>query len=155
MVIRPMGSCTMAIAGLVQSRVKRCRRPQTTDLYFDLSQADAIDSTFTGLLLSLVTSKADADVPNVHLLAPSASVMDALGRMHVLVLFDVCSSMANPPTEWQELTADPAGPDELTDLVIDAHQQLIDADPRNVKPFGRVVEGLREQRARQRPTDAT
>ena len=146
--MQPVGSCTLAIAGLVQEGVKQCRRPETTDLYFDLSRADAIDSTFTGLLLSLVTSKADASVPAIHLLAPSPPVTDALQRMHVLPLFDVCSSMPDPPEQWQELAGEGPRREQMTDLVIDAHQRLIDADPRNAEVFGRVVDGLR---ARRRP----
>jgi hypothetical protein len=143
-----MGSCTLAIAGLVQDGLKQYRRPEATDLYFDLSRADAIDSTFTGLLLSLVTSKADASVPAIHLLAPSPPVIKALQGMHVLPLFDVGSSISDPPAQWQELTGEGPGREQLTDLVIDAHQHLIDADPRNAEAFGRVVDGLR---ARRRP----
>ena len=141
--IKPVGACTMAIAGLVRKHVDGLRRPDTTALYFDLSQASAIDSTFTGLLLSLVTFKADASVPAVHLVAPSGEVVEALERMYVLRLFDVCTALPDPPPEWRELAGQSTDRAQLTDLVIDTHQQLIDADPRNAKPFTRVVEGLK------------
>ena len=38
--------------------------------------------------------------------------------------------------------------DEVADVVIDAHEQLIKADARNEKVFGRVVEGLKAHRQR-------
>ncbi|HUU84066.1 MAG TPA: STAS domain-containing protein [Phycisphaerae bacterium] len=152
-VLRPIGCCTLGIAGSIRKRIGEYHPPDTTDLYFDLSGADAIDSTFIGLLLSLVSSKAGASVPAVHLLSPSQAVLEALERMRVLGMFEVCWSIPDPPTEWWELTGPTPEREEMTDLVIEAHQQLMDADPRNVEPFRRVVEGLQEQRPQPPPDE--
>ncbi len=77
-------------------------------------------------------------------------MVDALGQMHVLRLFDVCESMPDAPDELNPLTARPGDREKLRDLVIDAHKTLIEADPRNAATFGRVVSGLENER-RNRP----
>jgi hypothetical protein len=147
-VIRPLGPCTVAICGTVLSYLKRISIAETTDIYFDLSQADGIDSTFTGFLVALVTTEADSPVPAIHLLAPSQPVVTALERMYVFALFKVASAIPQPPTEWQELTAEPVSSEGLTDLVIQAHQELINADKRNAPTFRTLVATLRASQER-------
>jgi hypothetical protein len=112
----------------------------------DLSQVEHVDSTFVGLLLGRARVKGDASVPKLHLLDPSEAASHALRRMHVLQLFDVCDSISDPPTRWRELSGGTSDRHELADLVIDAHEHLIDADGRNAEVFRRVVEGFRAER---------
>ena len=146
--IRPVGSCTLLICGLINDCLEKLGRPATTDVYFDLSEVDAIDSTFTGLLVSLAKVGDDRSGPATHLLNPAPPVVEALERMHVLSLFDRCTSVPRVPTRWHELTGEAADRDKLAELVIAAHEQLIEADPRNTEVFGPVVEGLRAERRR-------
>lgn len=142
-VIRPLGPCTVAICGTVLNYLKHIRTADTTDIYFDLSQANGIDSTFTGFLVALVTTEADSPVPAIHLLAPSEAVVAALERMYVLALFDVVAAIPQPPTEWQELAAERVRSEGLTELVVQAHQELINADKRNAPAFRTLVATLR------------
>jgi anti-anti-sigma regulatory factor len=152
LVIKPLGPCTVAICGDVLNYLKRLSAAEVTDIYFDLSEAGAIDSTFAGFLVALATSGTDAPVPAAHLLAPSEPVVQALERMYVLGLFDVCPAMPQPPTEWQELPAEPLSSEKLTDLVIEAHQELINADRRNAPAFRTLVATLQASKKR-KPAD--
>jgi hypothetical protein len=128
--------------------VKSFRKPEVTDIYFDLTDAGGVDSTFTGLLLSLATCRNDPARPAVHLLRPSPAVITALNRMYVLSLFDVCQSAPEAPADWQDLMPEKPLPEKTADVVIEAHEKLIDADPRNESAFRPVVEGFRAERER-------
>ena len=147
-VIRPLGPCTVAICGAVLNYLKRLSIGDTSNVYFDLSQADGIDSTFTGFLVALVTTETDTPIPAIHLLTPSEVVVRALERMYVLALFDVVSAIPEPPAEWQELSPEPVSSEGLTDLVIQAHQELINADKRNAPAFRTLVATLRASQKR-------
>ncbi|HEY3242290.1 MAG TPA: hypothetical protein VGM03_02975 [Phycisphaerae bacterium] len=121
------------------------RTPVTTDIYFDLSEAAGIDSTFTGLLVSIAIRRKEANLPAVHLLSPSRSVREALSSMHVLALLHTCTQAPAGPIEWQDLPHTPEAPEPMRELIVDAHESLIQADPRNAAEFGPVVAGLRQQ----------
>ena len=150
--IRPVGPCTLVACDLLGPTLEGFHKPDTTDVYFDLSQAETIDSTFTGMLLGLLTGRKGPATPAVHLIRPTPRVVDALEQMHVLRLFDVCDSMPGTPDELNPLTTRPGDLAKLRDLVIDAHKDLIEADPRNAATFGRVVSGLENER-RDRPVN--
>ena len=150
--IRPIGPCTLVACDLLGPTLEGFHKPDTTDVYFDLSQADTVDSTFTGMLLGLLTGRKGPATPAVHLIRPTPRVVDALEQMHVLRLFDVCDSMPDAPAELNPLTAQSGDREKLRDLVIDAHKDLIEADPRNAATFGRVVSGLENER-RDRPVN--
>ncbi|HUU83497.1 MAG TPA: hypothetical protein VM243_08340 [Phycisphaerae bacterium] len=147
-VIRPGGPCTVAICGAVLNFLKKICVAETSDIYFDLSRAQGIDSTFTGFLVALVTTESDSPIPAIHLLAPSKPVVTALERMFVLGLFDVVEEMAQSPADWQEVEPAPVSPDGLSDLVIQAHQELINADQRNAPAFRTLVATLRASQKR-------
>ena len=152
--IKPQGACTAAICGTIENYVRQFRTPDTTDIYFDLSGADTIDSTFAGVLLSLALKKEDSHLPDIHLVCPSPRVLNTLKILHVVSLFDICDAQPDPPTEWAELPTESADPCYFVDRVIQAHEELIDADERNLPAFGRVVEGFRAEQMRRRDSEA-
>jgi hypothetical protein len=147
-VIRPLGTCTVAICGPILNYLKTLHTSDTADIYFDLSRSNGIDSTFAGFLVALVTAESDRPIPAIHLLAPSKAVVKALERMYLLPLFDVVSTVAEPPTAWEELADAPVTGEGLTDLVIQAHQELINADKRNAPAFRTLVATLRAHQKR-------
>jgi hypothetical protein len=148
-IVKPAGRCTMSICGDVRRLLESLRPPTTSDVYFDLSEAIGIDSTFTGLLVSVAVRRSDADRPAIHLLSPSEAVLGALRCMHVLPLLHVCAEPPGGPVEWQELphAHDAAG--AVRELIVGAHESLIEADSRNAGAFGRIVAGLREEQRHQ------
>jgi len=138
----------MTICEALGSFLKTCCRPEATDLYFDLSSVDWLDSTFVGFLLSHGVKNIDASRPAIHLFAPSAQVLDIFRTMHVLRLFDICDRVP-APAEWRELPKQCPTPSRVADLVIDAHEELIQADPRNASTFQPVVNHFRSFRERE------
>lgn len=152
-VIRLQGPCTFAACERIRKYLDPFRKPATTDLYFDLSEVPWIDSTFAGFLVSLATRRHAQDRPELHLIAPSEGVLDALGQMHLIVLFDILQALDENVSEWKELPADDGSAQQTGDMVIECHERLIEADPRNAKAFGPVVEAFRSDRQRRRSSE--
>ena len=151
-VLKPTGRCTMGICETLHAYLRQLPSLDKADLYVDLSEADFIDSTFTGFLLSLARKKRDSKAPAFHLLRPSEQVLRTLGTMGVRSMFNIRQSIANEPTKWRALTANRPDPTRAADLVIDAHQELVDADACDAEEFARVVKVFRAAQKRERPS---
>ena len=145
-VVKLTGRCCAATCPSLQRYVEQLAPPSVTDVYFDLSGADSIDSTFTGLLVSRVRKSPEKPRPRAHLVSPSPRICQALELMHVLQLFDVVDSPPQRTTQWRELHRISAGPEDMADLVIRMHESLIAADRRNKPVFGPVVDTFRAER---------
>ena len=143
-VIKPVGACTAIISTSIRDHVHQLQHTDVTDIYFDLSITDSVDSTFIGLLLTMVGRKYEPGEPEIHLLNPSESIEKRLTQLHVITLFDICELMPEFPTDWRMLSGEPVEPDQLAKLVIEAHEELIHADSRNVGEFSGVVDGFRK-----------
>lgn len=145
-VIRLNAPATAVVSTRLRKYLAGKRRPDVTDLYFDLSGTHIVDSTFVGMMLSMAIEQSDPAQPTVHLLRPSPGVMQTLDTMHVCHVFDCCDGSVASITEWQELPAEDVGQDSVAGLVIDAHERLIEIDERNIAPFSPVLEGFRARR---------
>jgi anti-anti-sigma regulatory factor len=151
--VKTTGPCTMGVCPALQAYLRTFQTPEKTDIYFDLSQAQAIDSTFTGLLLSLATKKPDARAPAMHLFQPADRVREALATMHVLSFFDICAEWPATPATWTPLPTPTADSEEAADLIIESHENLIEADERNKPEFDGVVKTFKAERERKRQVD--
>ena len=150
-VIRLTGRCTVMMSTCLSELLDRCRRPQITDLYFDLSEVGYMDSTCVGLVISLALKKNDTSVPGIHLFRSSSAVVRILETMLVLDHLDRCDTLPAAIAEWKELPVEVPDQKDLAAVIIDAHESLIKADTRNAELFGPVVDGLRAYR----PTEET
>ena len=146
--VKAVGDCRMGICEALREFVNEHGRPDITDIYFDLSAASFVDSTFTGFLLGLATKRNQPAAPDLHLVNPSQKALDTFRGMHLMQYFDICDKIPNPPGKWSVLSADAVCPDTVGDLVIDAHEGLVEADQRNAEKFGRVVEVFRDEKAK-------
>ncbi|MCK6485529.1 MAG: hypothetical protein HUU22_06915 [Phycisphaerae bacterium] len=148
-IVQPVGACTAVMCDAIRMFVDRLCPADAEDLLIDLSRADSLDSTFAGMLLAMARPTADADLTaRLHLLNPSSPACEALRRMRVLGLFDVRQDGSADATEWTELPRDvsPESVERLRALIIDAHERLIAADPRNADVFRPVVDTFRRNR---------
>jgi len=133
----------MGVCPTLRSKIADTGTPPIRHIYVDLSAADFIDSTFTGFLLSLRRGQADAG-PTLHLVAPTAGVLRTLETMQVRRLMDIVSELPESVDRWEALATDPLDASQSCELVIDAHEALIDADESNRAKFGHVVELFRK-----------
>jgi hypothetical protein len=141
-IFKPQGRCSAVLGNAIRQYFRRLPPDAGCDVYFDLSNADMLESTFAGLLLSLARQRGSTAVAAVHLVRPSSVAVSSLRNMNVLSFFDVCESADGLPDTWIRLAADAGNPDELAELIIRAHETLIAADSRNEAAFGPVVRGF-------------
>lgn len=144
-VIQPVGACRAGVCPSLRAYLDWAQPPAIREVYFDLSETEFVDSTFIGLLLSTVRPPSGGDRP-MHLVGPSGEICKLLHLMHLESVFHIIDAL--PPAEgaWQTLSTQCEDTDALADLIIDAHQALIDADARNEPAFRRVVDGFRAKR---------
>lgn len=150
LILRPSGACTVSVCGGLKGYLSGCKKPEITDVYFDLSDAAGLDSTFIGLLLAMATRNSDPAAPALHLVAPSAQATEALQRMYVMPLFHVQPTPPETCSTWVSLALEKAGPAQTADVVVQAHESLIEADLRNAPSCQPVVEGFRLEKNQKR-----
>lgn len=150
---RPTGACNALVCGTLAGFFRSLSPGAARRFYVDLSAGTSADSTFIGTLLKLALRRG-SDAPAVHLVRPAPVIAEAMRRMNVLALFDVRDALPDALANWMELPAGPVDPEALADLVIEAHERLMDAHPENAAQFARVVEGFRAQRDQKRNPDA-
>lgn len=148
LLLRCEGRCTMGICPTLKSTLHERTRDAVRHIYIDLSNTEAIDSTFTGFLLTLRPHRDRPDAPAVHLVAPTPNVMRTLETMQVSRLLDVVDALPASDINWQPIVAASGDPKEAGEIIIEAHESLIEADERNREEFGRVVEGFRKDQER-------
>lgn len=151
--IRCEGRCTMGICPTLKTAIADCTKRPYEHVYLDLSDTEFIDSTFTGFLLALRPGRSNPNAPQVHLVAPSPNVMRTLETMQVLRVLDTVDALPIGDFAWKPLTSQPLDPAKAGEIIIDAHEKLIEADERNREKFGRVVETFREDHQRREDTN--
>ncbi len=145
-IIKPDGDCTVAICPTIRHFLQQISAAGTVEVCFDLSQVPSMDSTFIGLMLAMAEGRRDSSLPRVALAAPSAGALMNLERMFVKQMFRLIDQPTGDAIEWKELPADQSDGAEVADLVIEAHENLIQADERNRATFGGVVEAFKAER---------
>ncbi len=138
-VLRPEGRCTAVLADAIGRYLQRLPDGAGRELYFDLSAAEMIESTFAGLLLAIALKRERAAALSMQLLRPSEPVVSALRNMNVLRFFQVCDALEGAPAASVAVPVEEADPKQLAELIVRAHEGLIAADPRNAAVFGGVV----------------
>jgi len=139
-VLRPEGRCTAILADAIHRYLEQSEIGAGHDVYFDLSGASFVESTFAGLLVKLARRHASpaTDRP-VHLLAPSPPAMTALNQMGLARFFDICDALPQQPPAWAALPVEGSDPQALADLIVEAHESLIAANPDNQAAFDGVI----------------
>ena len=143
LLVRCSGRCTMGVCPAIRSKIDDISATPLEHIYVDLSQTEAIDSTFTGFLLALRPGRSKPNAPALHLVAPAPNVLRTLETMQVRRLMDIVEALPTQAVEWKPLATKPLDAAQTGKLIVDAHENLIEADERNREKFGRVVEGFR------------
>ncbi|MBX3395280.1 MAG: hypothetical protein KF841_07915 [Phycisphaerae bacterium] len=150
--IKAIGPCRMGVCPALHTFIQCHKKPDRSHLYFDLSEAESIDSTFAGLLLSLAMRKSDPSLPELFIVSPNERVLASINGMHLTRFFKICDAMPVARPNWNPLKSPTGNEPTLADTVLEAHEKLIEGDSRNQAAFGRVVEGLREERKSRGPS---
>jgi anti-sigma B factor antagonist len=120
----------------------------------DLGQCQGMDSTFLGVLAGIgLRLRQNGRVTTIHMVHIGARNTELLQTLGLDRLFSMNPDTAPPLAEPEyhqlpdtDLTrpAHPLDKDETTDLMIEAHDNLIRADERNAPKFRELTRFLRE-----------
>jgi anti-anti-sigma factor len=120
-------------------------------LVLDLGECSTMDSTFLGVLASMVlkTQEQKDDFGralNLELLNPNPRICDLLENLGVVHLFKIAHQTTPSAAVFEPVTRDrvDAEKDEFTKTCLEAHQALMDINPENIPKFKDVARFLAE-----------
>jgi anti-anti-sigma regulatory factor len=124
------------------------------EFVMDLSQCPGMDSTFLGMLAGIgLRLRQNGKLATVHIVMISPRNLELLETLGLDRLFTVDSGIPLPlaeadyrklpDTDLTQLTH-PLDKDETTDLMIEAHDNLVRADEHNAPKFRELTRFLRE-----------
>jgi anti-anti-sigma factor len=114
-------------------------------LRVDLRDCTMMDSTFSGMLLSIEHQLAALD-GTLTLISPSGRVLELLRGMGLDELYAI-EVAPRPNGPWVQVSPRSTDIDELTSLVLESHEELAHASVSNGPAFRAVVEELRRNHA--------
>lgn len=130
--------------------VQEMRQRGFTRFVINLSECLIMDSTFLGVLASLIGNQnpADSQQPplTMELHSPNQRVMDLLDNLGILALFNIVPNSPGPAAAFEPLPPNGAVLDkiELARTSLEAHRTLIALNPNNVAKFKDVAQFLEE-----------
>jgi anti-sigma B factor antagonist len=130
--------------------VQRLRQQGLTRFVINLSECLIMDSTFLGVLASLVGNQnpSGAQQPplTMELQNPNQRVLDLLDNLGILNLFAIVTGSPPPSAAFQPLPANGAPLDkiEISRTSLEAHQTLMALNPNNVAKLQDVAQFLAE-----------
>ncbi|MBZ4194542.1 MAG: STAS domain-containing protein, partial [Candidatus Contendobacter sp.] len=113
------------------------------DIIVDLTEAHSIDSTCLGLLAKIANFNRQRFARQTTLLSTNPDINQILETMGFYEVFAVRDTGAAITATLQPLSTEGPCKDELTRIVLDAHQTLSQLNARNQEAFRGVLEQLR------------
>ena len=140
------GRGTFENSKCVKEFVQRMISKGHSDFVLDLEKCELMDSTFMGTLASVAFSLRDLERGLLRVVRANTrnfSLLEGLGLDH---LFQVEPEPSAPlPPALQKAGIPGSAPEEQRIAILEAHEALIDADPRNAVRFQDVIEYLRQE----------
>ncbi len=140
------GRGTFENSKCVKEFVQRMISKGHNEFILDLEKCELMDSTFMGTLASVAFSLRDLDSGLLRVVRANTrnfSLLEGLGLDHLFQV-EPESSPSLPPA-LHKAGIPGSAPDEQRLVILEAHEALIDADPRNAVRFQDVIEYLRQE----------
>ncbi|MEM6822123.1 MAG: STAS domain-containing protein [Verrucomicrobiota bacterium] len=145
--VKVIGKGSFKNAKLLKDFSETVRKEGITRFILDLQLCKHMDSTFMGVLAGLASEqkKHEGDPPKVvHLSGRNRELLETLGLDKVLTLGD--DSEEGSDKDYEQLkTLNEESKEEAAKTMLEAHENLIEADQRNATKFQDVVKFLRHK----------
>lgn len=145
--IRVIGKGSFKNAKLLKTFCEESRKSGVNRFVIDLQQCKHMDSTFMGVLAGLATfqKKDHLEAPKlVHLSARNRELLETLGLDKILNLASKNDESVDADFETLDTLSD-EDKRESAQVMLEAHENLIEADSRNANKFQDVVKFLRHK----------
>jgi anti-sigma B factor antagonist len=140
------GRGTFENSKCVKEFVQRMISKGHNDFVLDLEKCELMDSTFMGTLASVAFSLRDLESGLLRVVRANTrnfSLLEGLGLDHLFQVEPEPSPSLPPALHKAGIPG--SAPDEQRLAILEAHEALIDADPRNAVRFQDVIEYLRQE----------
>ena len=149
------GRGTFENSKCVKEFVQRMISKGHNDFVLDLEKCELMDSTFMGTLASVAFSLRDLESGLLRVVRANTrnfSLLEGLGLDHLFQVEPEPSPSLPPALHKAGIPG--SAPDEQRLAILEAHEALIDADPRNAVRFQDVIEYLRLEIAEGGPEES-
>jgi len=146
--IRVLGKGSFKNAKLIKSFADSSRETGVNRFVIDLQQCKHMDSTFMGVLAGLASQqkKAELEAPKCVNLSPrNRELLETLGLDKIMNLATRSDESTDSDYESLETLAQEEDKKDSAKTMLEAHENLIDVDDRNVAKFQDVVKFLRHK----------
>jgi sigma-B regulation protein RsbU (phosphoserine phosphatase) len=143
-VIKLAGVATWPLAPAVREMVIQGKSRSADPLHIDLAECEAMDSTILGLLLQNATE--------LVLHQPSSRVVAQLHEMGVLALFNISHDICVTPETAMAISST-SSQQACSELILSAHEALMEASVSNRQRFKDVVNTLKTGSAHSQKKD--
>lgn len=143
--IKVIGRATFNIASGLQELVKNLNKNELKSISIDLEDCTGMDSTFMGVLTQLALLALPKRIRPVVINAGDLNI-SLLGGLGVKKLFDFktleykefIKNLSNVTGELKDAKTQ-------AEMVLDAHETLIDVDKENEQKFGAVINMIKDE----------
>jgi anti-anti-sigma factor len=144
-VLRYVGDIRHPLAASVSSFVGALlERIESDDLVFDLTEAEAIDSTNLGEIARIADRLGAQSGKRATIISTRPEISRVLFSMAFDEVFDICTDSKTP--SGGEVVPDVAASKELTlQVILSAHRRLMQMSESNRKQFAEVVDLLERE----------
>ncbi len=146
--IKVVGRGSFQNSGCLKAFYLQLLKEGVSRFVVDLDACTYLDSTFLGILLGLGLKLKDAGNGRLHILNANPRNLELLKNLGLDRLIHIdgkhaeLNGVADKPLE--EMPCPVPTRDEAAPTILEAHENLMEFDPRNVPKFKDVVEFLRE-----------
>ncbi len=160
--VKVVGRGSFQNSGCFKSFYEELLKDGVKRFVVDLEACTYLDSTFLGILLGLGRQVKNAGSGLLHILNASPRNLELLRNLGLDRLIQIDGRGEEKPAVASAAPADPAGSNEISEkdlqempcpaqsrqeaapMILEAHENLMEFDPRNIPKFKDVVEFLRE-----------
>lgn len=141
--IRFHGDIMHTLAPALDSFLKHLSKtPDSNSYLLDLTETHSIDSTMLGLLARISKLAKDQGAPPPTLVCPNEDIIDLLVGIGFDEVFSLVACDGAPLGDGQEIAHAEADDRQLTETMLEAHQELIALKEDNRLLFEDVIELL-------------
>ncbi len=142
LVVRILGFGTMNNSRPLYDYIVGTITSKTKKTFIDLSECDSMDSTFMGTLLVLHDELKECG-GELHISNCSSYVKDKLSELGICEVLSLLPSTPTMELEWVDIVKADQDNDKRMELVVEAHEQLVEKNEENKGRFATFLSSMR------------
>ncbi len=146
-IVKVNGRGSFRTARLVKLFGEQASALGVSKIAYDLRDCTYMDSTFMGVMASLGAAQRKQTGEPLQVFNPSPRNLELMENLGLNHLLDIQAGPGPTPRAARpvEITAEPESKQEISEMMLDAHEALVEINPANAAQFQDVISFLRER----------